>query len=139
MKNKFATLMAATLLLASTPAMAGPEMLNVKLVKLSSRGGVTPGLENVAAIIQRNLPYAGCELVDQKACVLPANATLKFKGNYSLVCTSKAEGLVVTILKNDKLMLSTAVNLKDSTPVMLGGFVGGAGGSKHVFVLQKSP
>lgn len=137
MKNKFATLLATLLLLASTPAMAGPEMLNVKLVKLSSRGGVTPGLENVAAIIQRNLPYAGCELVDQKACVLPANATLKFKGNYTLVCTSKAEGLVVTILKSDKLMLSTAVNLKDSTPVMLGGFVGGTGGTKHVFVLQK--
>lgn len=137
MKNKFTTHLIALALLALLPAFAGAEMLNIKLVKLSSRGSVTPGMENVAAIIQRNLPYGGCELVDQKACLLPANATLAFKSNYTLVCTSKAEGLVVTILKNNKLMLSSAVTLKDSTPVILGGFGGGVAGTKHVFVLQK--
>lgn len=139
MKNKFSPLFAAMLLLAVMPAFAAMEMLNIKLVKLSNRGYVSPGLENVAAIIRRNLPYAGCELVDQKACVLPASSTLAFKDNYSLVCTSKPEGVVVTILKKNKLVLSTAVNLKDSKPIMLGGFSGGASGEKHVFVLQKSP
>ncbi len=137
MKQKPLQLILAVLFLAAWPALAFPSMLNAKLVKLTSNGNVTPGLENVAAIIQRNLPYAGCELVEQKASVMPANVTLSFKIGYSLICKSDGEAMSVTILKKNKLMISTSVTLKDTTPVIIGGFDGGSKGVKHVFVLQK--
>ncbi len=138
MRTKSFIGIAAVLLLAVVPALAAPAMLNAKLVKLTGNGGVTPGLEDVAAIIRRNLPYAGCELVEQKACVMPANATLAFKSGYSLVCRSEGEAMTLTILRKNKMLLSTAVTLKDATPVIIGGFDGGPKGAKHVFVLQKS-
>lgn len=137
--NKLASLLAAALLLAATVASAAQQMLDVRLVKLTGNGAVTPGLESVAAIIRRNLPYAGCALVDQQGCIMPANATLAFKGGYSVTCKTLDGAVGVTIQKNRKLLLSTAVTLKDDTPVIIGGFDGGAKGAKHVFVLQKSP
>ena len=137
MKTLAATF-AAVLLLAAAAAGAAQQMLDVRLVKLTSRGSVSPGLENVAAIIQRNLPYAGCTLVDQKGCLMPANATLAFKGGYQVIFKTLDGNLGVTIMKGRKLLLSTAVTLPDNTPVILGGFDGGSG-SKHVFVLLKSP
>ncbi len=137
MKNKLFKFVVATLLFVAASSQAGPAMLNAKLVKLTSNGTITPGLENVAAIIQRNLPYAGCELVEQKACVLPANATLSFRVGYSLICKSTEDSVGVTILKKNKLLISTTVTLKGNTPVIIGGFDGGTTGTKHVFVLQK--
>ena len=137
MKNTFFKLVMAALIFTAASSQAGPAMLNVKLVKLTSNGRITPGLENVAAIIQRNLPYAGCELIEQKACVLPANATLSFKIGYSLICKSTEDSVGVTILKKNKLLISTIVTLKGATPVIIGGFDGGTTGTKHVFVLQK--
>lgn len=138
MKNKLLTWIMAVLLLAALPTLAAPRMLNAKLVKLTGNGSVTPGLENIAAIIQRNLPYAGCELVEQKACVMPANATLSFKSNYSILCKTEGDVIALTILKKNEMLISTSVTLKDTTPVIIGGFDGGSRGAKHVFVLQKS-
>ena len=137
MKNKLFKFIAAILFLSAVSSQAGPAMLNAKLVKLTSNGTVTPGLQEVAAIIQRNLPYAGCELVEQKACVLPANSTLSFKIGYSLICKSTEDSVAVTILKKNKLLISTTVTLKGAVPVIIGGFDGGTTGTKHVFVLQK--
>lgn len=134
-----ASFFATALLLMAAATASAQQMLNVRLVRLTGNGTVSPGLENVAAIIKRNLPYAGCTLVDQQGCVLPANATLAFKGGYSVIFKTLDGNLGVTIRKRNKLLLSTAVALKDEAPVIIGGFDGGTQGAKHVFVLQKSP
>lgn len=137
MKSKIFKRVIAALIFTAVSSQGGSAMLNAKLLKLTSNGTITPELENVAAIIQRNLPYAGCELVEQKACVLPANSILSFKTGYKLVCKSTDDSVAVTILKKNKLLISTTVTLKDATPVIIGGFDGGTTGTKHVFVLQK--
>lgn len=137
MKKRLLIALSALLILAAIPARAGMDMLNIRLVKLTGNGTVTPGLESVAAIIQRNLPYAGCVLVEQHSCVLPAKATIAFSSGYSVICTSREDSLAFTILKKKKLLISTAVTFKDDTPVIIGGFDGGTAGTKYVFVLMK--
>ncbi len=119
----------------SAPAI---DMITVQLVRLSPRGSVTPGLESVAAIIQRNLPYAGCERIDQKTCVLPANATLVFRNGYQMALQSRESDIAVTITHNRRLLLSTAVRLKGNTPVIIGGFSAGTRNTRDVFVIESS-
>lgn len=122
----------------TAPSQAAIEMLNVKLVKLTKNGRITPGLEEVAAIIQRNLPYNGCEQVDQKACVLPANATLVFHGDYQMVLQSQEAGLAVTISQKKRMLISTRIAIKKNTPVIIGGFFAETKGAKNIFVFQTS-
>ncbi|MGI5868086.1 MAG: hypothetical protein ACOX9C_01390 [Kiritimatiellia bacterium] len=138
--KKPASLLTAALLLTAAVGFAAQPMLNIRLVKLTGDGAVTPGLENIAAIIRRNLPYAGCVLVDQQGCMMPPNATLAFRRGYTVVCSTLPENAIgITIQKHRKMLLSTAVTLQGDSPVIIGGFGGGRRGAKHIFVLQKSP
>ncbi len=124
-------------LVSFTLTTRAAELLNVQQVELTKKGEVTPGLEEVAAIIRRCLPYEGCKLIDQQSCRLPANATLNFKGDYQLVVkTIEGAKISVTILRNKKQLLSTSIVVNDSDPVVVGGF--NSGSSKRVFVMRKT-
>jgi len=138
MIKRLLPLMLMLLTVIAAPSQAAIEMLTVKLVKLTKTGRVTPGLEEVAAIIQRNLPYSGCEQIDQKACVLPANATLTFHDSYEMKLHSQEAGLSVTITQKRRLLISTRITLKAETPVIIGGFFAETKGAKHIFVFQSS-
>ena len=114
-------------------------VLNVSQVEISKEGAVTPGLEGVAAIINRTFGYSGCKLIDQQSCVLPANATLNFRDGYKLIFRALGEDKVsVTIMNGKKQLLSTSVSLGGTAPVIIGGFSNRTGDSKRIFVLKKS-
>lgn len=138
MIKRLLPLMLMLLTVVAAPSQAAIEMLSVKLVKSTKNGSVTPGLEDVAAIIKRNLPYNGCEQIDQKACVLPANATLVFRGNYQMMLQSQGSELAVTITRKERTLISTRITLKANTPVIIGGFFAETKGAKHIFVFQRS-
>lgn len=137
MIKRFLPLIFIVLTLAIAPSGAAVELLNVKLVKLTPTGIVSPGLEEVAAIIQRNLPYKGCEQVDQKVCILPANATLVFRHDYQMALQSKESAIAVTITRKKRMLISTSISLKADAPVIIGGFYANAKGTKHIFVFQR--
>lgn len=137
MIKRLLPLLLMLIIVPAAPSQTALEMLSVKLVKLTKNGSVTPGLEEVAAIIQRNLPYNGCEQIDQKACVLPANATLTFREHYQMKLQSKETGLAVTITRNKRMLISTFITLKADTPVIIGGFCADKNGAKHILVFKK--
>lgn len=130
-------MIAAFAMLSFAMTAHAAELLNVQQIELTKKGEVTPGLEEIAAIIRRGLPYEGCRLIDQQSCRLPANATLNFKGDYQLVFKTLEDGKIsVTIQRKKKLLLSISITIDGTEPVVVGGF--NSGNSKRVFVMRKT-
>ncbi len=142
MKKQILTTLIVSLAIISAqlPAMAkAAGILNVKHIELSQKGGVAPGLQNVASIMSRCLPYKGCRLIEQQSCVFPANAALSFKDGYKLIFRTLDDGkTAVIILRGKKQLMSMSVILEGTDPVVIGGFTSGFSNSRRIFVLRKS-
>ncbi len=105
----------------ATPLNAGN--LSIRLVEAHNESSaVAGGLRDVAGTLRQSLPYKGFDLVGSSGMGLPANGTASLGAGFSVRCSGPQNSMNATILRNGKQVLSTSLNLRSGTPVILGGF-----------------
>jgi hypothetical protein len=112
----------------ASAAHAGSE-LGIRLVEANSRrGGMGPGLEDVAGLLRENLPFNTFRLVSSGALRLPARgSTADLGSGLAVTCSGSQRNLSVTVTRGRRPLLRTTVALRDDRPWILGGFPGGDG------------
>ena len=117
-----AALMGMLCLPALTPAFAG-SALSVRLVEAHNESDqVAGGLDDVIGTLRKNLQYQGFALLSSKSMGLPADGTVGLSRGFKLRCKGAQSGLQVTLFKGKSTLLETTLNLRDGSPVVLGGF-----------------
>ena len=99
------------------------QTVSLRLVKASNEGqGVSKGLEDVGKLLQSQLPFKNYRMVDEKACSIPANKTIKMALGILVNCSGSQENFTINITQNGKELLKTTFSLLDNKPLILGGF-----------------
>lgn len=113
---------------------AAADSLRVRHVVASPEGEVSPGAEDLGALLERNLGLEGCELVETKAAPLSGkggavNAKFALAAGYELVVRGeRAKGFALTVCKDGKELLRTTFRIgAENHPVLVGGFRAGDG------------
>lgn len=102
--------------------------LSVRLVEAHNESSsVAGGLRDVSGTLRKNLPYTGFDLLNSSALSLPAKGSASLSHGFSIQCTGPQNGLKAVISRNGKQLLSTTLNLRNNTPVILGGFTSSRG------------
>ena len=105
-----------------TPAFAG-NAISVRLVEAHNESEeVAGGLGDVIGTLRKNLQYKGFALLGSKSMALPADGTVGLGRGFKVRCKGEQSGLHVTVLKGKEAVLETTLNLRDGSPVVLGGF-----------------
>ena len=123
-----------TVLLLSLSLALGAtaDSLRVRHVVAAPEGEVSPGAEDLGALLERNLGLAGCELVETKTSPLSgkggsANAKFSLAAGYELVVRGeRAKGYSLVVRKDGKELLRTTFRIgAENHPVLVGGFRAG--------------
>jgi hypothetical protein len=121
-------LVIASLALCVCAVSAEAAGLSVRLVEAhNDSAAVAGGLRDVSGTLRKNLPYTGFDLLSSRSLPLPANGSASLSHGFSVQCTGPQSGLKAVIKRNGKQMLSTTLNLRSNTPVILGGFTSSRG------------
>ena len=106
----------------ASPVQAG-ETLSIRLVEAHNEGeGMDAGLSDVASTLTKNLSYKTFSLLASRRLGLPADGRAGLSGGYSVACRGEQANLHVTVFKRKEAVLDTTLNLRDGSPVVLGGF-----------------
>lgn len=112
---------ALLLCISASPAAAGS--LSIRLVEAHNEStAVASGLRDVAGTLRQSLPYKGFDLLGSSSMGLPAKGTASLGSGFSVRCTGPQNSMSAVIMRNGKQVLSTSLNLRSNTPVILGGF-----------------
>jgi hypothetical protein len=133
MKRNVQALLCLLLLGVAQAGFAGTA-LGIRLVEASNRGkGVAQSLGNVAPLLRNNMPFDTYQLLTAKSVSLPANATMDMGYGLVVRCSGPQKNLSVSVLRRGKTVLQSTVEVKDRSPVILGGFP--AEGGKMILIL----
>jgi len=127
MKVNLKTVLLLVLMLAAGEVLAG-SILTVRLVEASNAGqGMASGLGDVANLLQGNLPYKTFQLLASRSMALPASSVASL--NYGIVarCSGGQENMSVVLERGGKKIMQTSVELRDGTPLIIGGISSGQG------------
>ncbi len=131
-KNRLIT-MGLMLSLATWTCGAG-DIITLRMVEASNNGvGVDEKLSDVGSLLTTQLPYKRLQLIDQQTGKIPGAKTLTVKHDYTVQYSGTQSNLDLTIVHKNKKVLKTTVQLRDSKPLILGGFSSPKG--KFIFVL----
>lgn len=126
--------LSAILLCALLALPAAADSLRVRHVVASPEGEVSPGAEDLGALLGRNLGLAGCELVETKTAPATGKAgavraSFDLAAGYKLsVQGDRAKGFALTVRKDGKELLRTTFRIgAENHPVLVGGFRAGDG------------
>ena len=129
MKRKlllFVSVSLAFFLLAVSDVRA--DLLRIRLARTASQGNVTPELQEIAEVLQRNLNLPCCVLLDEKTVLYPEDRQTFMLRGYWIDLLPQGEGRVlVTVLRNRNRILQSSVRISVEAPVILGGFRPGSG------------
>tara|TARA_B100000609_G_C17021502_1_gene333921 strand:+ start:255 stop:674 length:420 start_codon:yes stop_codon:yes gene_type:complete len=111
------------------------DSVSLRLVEASNSSDIVSAeLSDVAATLQKNLPFRSLKLLDSKMTAVPAaNSRITMAGGYVIVCNGPQDKLQISISKGKKEMVTSTVELQDQVPLFIGGFP--AGESRILLVL----
>ena len=108
--------------LASAASAQGGS-LAIRLIAANNDGaGVSSGLEDVAGLLQANLPFRRFDLLDQARVGLPADGGASLARGIGVRCNGPIDNLRVTVTRDGRQVINTTLRLGDFRPVILGGF-----------------
>ncbi len=121
--NRYLTLsLVLGVILVAGASFAG-STLSVRLVEASNSGqGMGSGLADVSGLLRDNLPYKSFQLLTSRSLTLPANGTAALSGGMVAKCSGPQGSMNVVIEKGGKQVMQSTVELRDGTPLILGGF-----------------
>jgi hypothetical protein len=123
----------------ASSAFAG-NSLHIRLVRASNSGdGVDPRLTDVVKVLKRTLVFKSYSLVAAARQSLPARVSESGLAEFKVKCSGAQNNLKITVRRGKTVLLNTTVDLKDNTPLVLGGFPGKGGQHVLIFVAEKSP
>lgn len=126
MKNNLKTILFLWVLLTAGAAFAG-STLSVRLVEASNAGqGMGVGLGDVSSLLLNNLPYKTFRLLTSRAMNLPANSAAALDLGIVVRCSGGQDNMKVVLERGDKKIMTT-VELRDGTPLIIGGLSSGQG------------
>jgi hypothetical protein len=109
------------LMVSAGAVLAGPT-LTIRLVDASNSGqGAGGGLEDVAQLLKENLPFNSFRLVANRSMPLPANGTVSLAEGIQARCSGDQRNLSVAIERGGKAQIQSTVELRNNTPLILGG------------------
>lgn len=104
------------------------DLLRIRLARTAPQGNVTPELQEIAEVLQRNLNLPCCVLLDEKTVPFPEDRQTFMLRGYWIDLLPQGEGRVlVTVLRNRNRILQSSVRISAEAPVILGGFRPGSG------------
>lgn len=125
------------LLLAAEVSLAG-STLSIRLVEASNVGqGMGAGLGDVSRLLQENLPFRSFQVLASRSMTLPANGVASLSGGLVARCSGDQGSLSVVIESGGRKVLQSTVELRDGSPLILGGFSSGGRGKLIVILLAK--
>ena len=117
------------------PAHAA-KSLSIRLVHATQQPKAsTRGLEDVAGVLTRSLPYNHFALEASGSLGLPAAGTASL-GGYSVRCDGPQNRVTIQVRQGKKVLINTTVSLRDKTPLVLGGLSASKGKLLLVFVAR---
>ncbi|MBM4148514.1 MAG: hypothetical protein FJ224_05675 [Lentisphaerae bacterium] len=127
----------SVLLLLVAGAVAAGESLTVRLVRArqGKSDGPSPGLEDVAPALERNLAYGNFRVVASATLPLPADGSQRRIGAYDVVCSGPQDDLAIEVTAGGRPVIRTRVVLRDGKPLIVGG-LGSAEGGRMMFVFE---
>lgn len=132
------TLFVAMTLLFILSANCFSDTLSIRLVEAynskSEKNSFPSGLQDVSELLKSNLPYKNFSLLGTATTALPAPTPITIS-NYTLTIRGTTK-LLVVVKQNNRDIFQSAVNLKPSSPVIVGGFQGKRGKILFIFNLQ---
>ena len=112
-------------------------LLTVRLVEASHAGrGMGAGLGDVANLLQNNLPYKSFQLLASRSMSLPANGVASLNSGIVARCSGGQDNLSVVLERGGKKIMQTTVELRDGTPLIIGG-ISSAQGKLIIVLLAK--
>lgn len=127
MKRNLTWILMIGLVLAAGNALAG-STLGIRLVEASNSGqGMGAGLGDVSRLLQENLPFKSFQLLASRSMSLPANGTASLSAGFVARCSGSQKSLNVVIENGGRKVLQSTVELRDGSPLILGGFSSGKG------------
>lgn len=109
------------LLLSAVIASAGP-LLSIRLVEASNDGqGMGAGLNDVARLLQENLPFNSFRLLSNQSMPLPAHGAVNLAQGVLARCSGDERNLTVSIERARVPQLQSTVELRKDIPFILGG------------------
>jgi hypothetical protein len=112
-------------------------LLSVRLVEASHAGqGMGVGLGDVANLLQNNLPYKSFQLLASRSMSLPANGVASLNSGIVARCSGGQDNLSVVLERGGKKIMQTTVELRDGTPLIIGG-ISSAQGKLIIVLLAK--
>jgi hypothetical protein len=125
-----------TACLLTSSAHAG-DSLFIRLVNASnSEQGVDPQLADVIKVLKRTLVFKSYTLAASAAQPLPAKDSESRLAELKIKCSGSQNNLRITVRKGKSVLLNTTVDLKDNTPLVLGGFPGKNGHQILIFLAR---
>ena len=125
--------LSALLLCALLALPAAADSLRVRHVVASPEGEVSPGAEDLGALLERNLGLKGCELVETWAKPVGQDGRIRttfyLEAGYALfVQGDRKKGYALVIRKEGVDLLRTTFRIgAENHPVLVGGFRAGDG------------
>ena len=108
-------------------AFAG-STLSIRLVEAGNAGqGMGTGLGDVSALLQNNLPYKTFRLLASRSMDLPANSAASLESGIVARCSGGQDNMKVVLERGGKKLMQTTVELRDGTPLIIGGISSGQG------------
>lgn len=109
--------------------------IKIRLVEAANaqQAMVSPGLQDVAGTLKKNLRFNSFKLLGSSTVSLPAKSPVPI-GGYQLLLTGTSANLSVKVMKNNKTIFQSKVRLIRNSPVIIGGFRGSNG--KIIFIFN---
>ncbi len=127
MRAPFKIILLLVLIFTAGNGIAG-STLSVRLVEASHAGqGMGVGLGDVANLLQNNLPYKTFQLLASRSMPLPAKGVASLSSGIVARCEGTQESLNVVLERGGKKIMQTSVELRDGTPLIIGGLSSGQG------------
>lgn len=133
MRVNLKAILSLALIFAAGGAFGG-SVLSIRLVEASNSGqGMGTGLGDVAHLLQNNLPYKTFQLQASRSMSLPANSAASLSYGIVARCSGGQENMNVIVERGGKKIMQTIVELRDGTPLIIGGLSSAQG--KLILVL----
>ena len=102
--------------------------LSVRLVEASHAGqGMDTGLGDVSQLLRDNLPFKSFQLLASRSLSLPADGVASLSRGLVARCSGDQRNLSVTVESGGRKVMQSTVELRDGTPLIMGGFSSGKG------------
>lgn len=127
MRRNLSWLVVVCLLLGAGVSRAG-SVLSIRLVEASQKGqGMGTGLGDVSRLLQENLPFKSFQLLASRSMALPAGGVASLSGGMVARCSGEQGSMTVVIENGGRKVMQSTVELRDGSPLILGGFPSGKG------------